>query len=40
MNKPNKGKPLTKTRKYLDKVHMDIVFGDCVLIGGADMHYC
>eukprot|EP00956_Cyclotella_meneghiniana_P020999 scaffold37679_cov76-Cyclotella_meneghiniana.AAC.13 len=34
MNKPDKGKPLTKPRKYLDKVHMDIVFGDCLSLGG------
>ena len=34
MNKPNKGKTLTKSRKYLDKVHLDIVFGDCLSIGG------
>jgi hypothetical protein len=34
INQPNKGKPLTKKRKYLDKVHMDIVFGDCLSIGG------
>eukprot|EP00956_Cyclotella_meneghiniana_P026201 scaffold56081_cov49-Cyclotella_meneghiniana.AAC.1 len=34
MNKPNKGKPLTKHRHYLDKVHMDIVFGDCLGLGG------
>ena len=27
--------PLDKTRyKYLDAVHMDIAFGDCVSIGG------
>eukprot|EP00956_Cyclotella_meneghiniana_P015761 scaffold24459_cov75-Cyclotella_meneghiniana.AAC.2 len=34
INKPDKGKPLTKSRKYLDKVHMDIVFGDCLGLGG------
>jgi transposase InsO family protein len=34
INKPNKGKPITKHRKYLDKVHMDIVFGDCMSLGG------
>jgi hypothetical protein len=34
INNPAKGKPLTKRRKYLNKVHMDIVFGDCVALGG------
>jgi hypothetical protein len=34
INKPNKGKPLTQPRKYLDKVHMVIVFGDCLALGG------
>ena len=34
MNKPNKGKSLTKQRHYLDKVNMDIVFGDCLGLGG------
>lgn len=31
---PPKGKLIKKRRKYLDKVHMDIVFGDCVSLGG------
>lgn len=31
---PNRGKPITKRRKFLDKVHMDIVFGDCMALGG------
>lgn len=34
INKPDKGKPLTKQRNYLDKIHMDIVFGDCLGLGG------
>lgn len=34
INKPDKGKPIKKHRKYLDKVHMDIVFGDCLALGG------
>jgi hypothetical protein len=29
------GKPIDRTQsKYLDVVHLDIVFGDCVLVGG------
>jgi hypothetical protein len=31
---PNRGKPITKRRRFLDKVHLDIVFGDCVALGG------
>eukprot|EP00956_Cyclotella_meneghiniana_P030527 scaffold77041_cov51-Cyclotella_meneghiniana.AAC.7 len=31
---PARGKPITKRRKFLDKVHMDIVFGDCMALGG------
>ena len=31
---PPKGKPLRKHRRYLDKCHMDIVFGDCVALCG------
>ena len=31
---PEKGKTIKKRRKFLDKVHMDIVFGDCVELGG------
>ena len=31
---PPSGKPLRKRRKFLDKVHMDIIFGDCVGLGG------
>eukprot|EP00956_Cyclotella_meneghiniana_P031975 scaffold85846_cov40-Cyclotella_meneghiniana.AAC.3 len=34
INMPNRGKPLKKRRKFLDKVHMDIVYGDCVALGG------
>eukprot|EP00956_Cyclotella_meneghiniana_P017958 scaffold29652_cov22-Cyclotella_meneghiniana.AAC.1 len=33
INMPVRGKPITKRRKFLDKVHMDIVFGDCVALG-------
>ena len=29
-----KGKPIKKQRQYLEKVHMDIVFGECVALGG------
>jgi hypothetical protein len=36
INNPPKGKPLKKRWKYLEKVHLDIVFGDCVALGG----YC
>ncbi|KAL7459292.1 hypothetical protein ACHAWC_010958 [Mediolabrus comicus] len=32
--RPPKGKPLRKRRKYLDKCHMDIVFGDSVGLHG------
>jgi len=28
------GKTIKKRRKYLDKVHLDIVYGDCVSLGG------
>ena len=31
---PAKGKPIKKRRQFLDKVHMGIVFGDCVALGG------
>jgi transposase InsO family protein len=34
INSPAKGKPLLQPRKYLDKVHLDIVFGDCLALGG------
>ena len=34
MAKRKKGKSITKFRKYLDKVHLDIVHGDCVSLGG------
>eukprot|EP00956_Cyclotella_meneghiniana_P028868 scaffold68397_cov20-Cyclotella_meneghiniana.AAC.1 len=34
INMPNRGKPIKKRRKFLEKVHMDIVFGDCVSLGG------
>ena len=32
---PPRGKALRKRRKFLDKVHMDIVFGDCVASRGV-----
>ena len=31
---PSKGKPIKNRRQFLDKVHMDIVFGDCVALEG------
>ena len=31
---PYKGKPIKKRRQFLDKVHIDIVFGDFVALGG------
>ena len=31
---PARGKPIKKRRKYLDKVHLNIVFGDCLSLGG------
>ena len=31
---PPAGKSIKKRRKYLDKVHMDIVFGDSLALGG------
>ncbi|KAL7549847.1 hypothetical protein ACHAWF_013106, partial [Thalassiosira exigua] len=31
---PPRGKPIKKHRRYLDKVHMDIVYGDCLALGG------
>lgn len=34
MNNPAKGKSIRKRRKYMDKVHMDIVYGDCMSLGG------
>jgi hypothetical protein len=34
INNPPKGKPIKKRRKYLDKVHLDIVYGDCMGLGG------
>jgi hypothetical protein len=35
MPKSNRGKPLERTRyKYLDVVHVNIAFGDCLSIGG------
>jgi hypothetical protein len=34
INNPPRGKPIKKRRKFLDKVHMDIVFGDCMALGG------
>jgi hypothetical protein len=33
--KSNKGKSLDRTHyRYLDTVHIDIAFGDCLLVGG------
>jgi hypothetical protein len=40
INNPNKGKPLTKHRKFLDKVHMDIVFGLWGLSGFGWLPIC
>jgi hypothetical protein len=37
INNPPKGKPIKKRQKYLDKVHLDIVYGDCMGLGGIDM---
>lgn len=37
INNPPRGKPIKKRRKFLDKVHLDIVFGDCMALGGFDM---
>jgi hypothetical protein len=37
LDKPAQGKHLTKCPKYLDKVHLDIVFGDCLSLSG--FHY-
>ena len=46
---PTKGKTINNRWHYLDKVHMDIVFGDCVALGGhkyalllvdVDTRYC
>ena len=34
ISNPPKGKTIKKLRQYLDKVHMDIVSGDCVALGG------
>eukprot|EP00804_Cyclotella_cryptica_P030371 CCRYP_011900-RA/>CCRYP_011900-RA protein AED:0.20 eAED:-0.11 QI:0/0/0/1/1/1/3/0/1923 len=34
LTNPPRGKPLTRRRQFLDKVHMDIVFGDCLSLGG------
>lgn len=31
---PPHGKTIKKHRRFLDKVHMDIVYGDCVSLGG------
>jgi hypothetical protein len=33
INNLNKGKPLTKPCKFLDKVHLDIVYGKCLCLG-------
>lgn len=40
INKPDKGKRIKKHRKYLDKVHMDIVFGDCLSLGKNKIISC
>ena len=34
ISNPPKGQPIKRHRRYLDKVHLDIVFGDCVSLGG------
>lgn len=34
INNPPKGKKLTQRRRFLDKVHMGIFFGDCMALGG------
>ena len=34
INSPSHGKPIQKHRKFLDKAHLDIVFGDCMALGG------
>jgi len=34
---PPAGKSSQRQQKYLNKVHMDIVFGDCLSLGGFDM---
>ena len=31
---PPKGKPIKKRRQFLDKLHMEIVFGECVSLEG------
>ena len=31
---PPAGKLMKKRRRFLDKVHLDIVYGDCVALGG------
>jgi hypothetical protein len=37
INNPPKGKHILKRYHFLDKVHMDIVYGDCLSLGG--FHY-
>ena len=34
IRKANSGKPIDRTNKNLDAVHMDIAFGDCMLVLG------
>ena len=34
ISNPSNVKPIKKRHQYLDKVHMDIVFCDCVALGG------
>ena len=34
ISNPPKVKPIKKRRQYLDKFHMNIVFGECVDLGG------
>ena len=34
ISNPSKGKPIKKRRQFLDKVHIDIIFGDCVALRG------
>ena len=40
LHKPKWGKPIQKLCKYLDKVQMDIVFGDSLVLGGVAMPSC
>ena len=37
---PAWGKSIKKHCRFLDKVHMDIVFGDCLSLGSTNMCFC